>query len=194
MCRIPVTLGGGNVITKGSSPAPAPSAPDFKPDCPSFTDPGSSYVVSGAESGVVHLAAREVRCAANFVAAPGGNRDPSLPREQTLRCLSGSWEALGLSCLLGDCGALPAFAAAVDATVECLLARRQKGNAFHCARSFMWVELLSRFAAGRPDLHSADALFCGFVVHAAKLPVETLQAALRGDSGSAVPPEWTPKS
>ena len=66
------------------------------------------------------------------------------------------------------------FAAVVEMVVQLLVSRRQKGNAYHCMRTFHVVQLLVDFIKSHrtelPPTLTCDSLFKEFVGYASTLP------------------------
>ncbi len=85
------------------------------------------------------------------------------------------------------------FGAVVEMVVQVLVAHRQKGNAYHCMRTFHVVQLLSDFIeahkADLPSQLSCDSLFKAFVDHVSTLPDSKLQKLF----GEFVPREYIPR-
>ena len=77
--------------------------------------------------------------------------------------------------------------------VQLLIAQRQKGNAYHCVRTFHNVQLLTDFIkAHKTNLSNGitcDTLFKEFVTHASKLPEMKWKKLF----GEFVPPEFVPQ-
>ena len=87
---------------------------------------------------------------------------------------------------------VPQFGAVVEMTVQMLIARRQKGNAYHCIRTFHVVRLLAEFLRSRREAlkHTdCDLVFRQFVTYVAKLPIESWKKLF----GEFVPFEFIPK-
>ena len=84
------------------------------------------------------------------------------------------------------------FGGTVEMVVQTFIAQRQKGNAYHCIRTFHIVRLLAEFIkAQRANLQNVncDLLFEEFVSHAAKLPHDKWKKLF----GDFVPCEYIPK-
>ena len=85
------------------------------------------------------------------------------------------------------------FAAVVEMAVQLLIGQRQKGNAYHCVRTFHIVQLLADFVKVRkadlPSNVTCDTLFKDFVTHASKLP----EAKWKKLFGEFVPHQFIPQ-
>ena len=85
------------------------------------------------------------------------------------------------------------FAAIVEMIVQLLIAQRQKGNAYHCVRTFHIVQLLTDFIKAHktnlPNGITCDTLFKEFVTHASKLPEMKWKKLFV----EFVPPEFVPQ-
>ena len=85
------------------------------------------------------------------------------------------------------------FAAIVEMVVQLLIAQRQKGNAYHCVRTFHIVQLLTDFIkvhkTNLPSEITCDTLFKEFVTHASKLP----ELKWKKLFGEFVPHEFVPR-
>jgi uncharacterized protein (UPF0248 family) len=80
--------------------------------------------------------------------------------------------------LEGINGVMPGsrFGGVVEVTVQMLIAQRQKGNAYHCIRTFHIVKLLATFIRSHRDTlteKNSDMIFKEFAVYVTKLPDET---------------------
>lgn len=84
------------------------------------------------------------------------------------------------------------FGSVVEMAVQVLIAHRQKGNAYHCIRTFHVVKLLAEFIeAHKANLASplsCDTLFKEFVGHVSYLPKSKLESTF----GEFVPQEYIP--
>ncbi|CAI8031594.1 NEDD4-binding protein 2-like 2 [Geodia barretti] len=84
------------------------------------------------------------------------------------------------------------FGGVVEMTVQMLIAQRQKGNAYHCIRTFHIVKLLATFIELHRDTlaeKNSDMIFKEFAVYVTKLPDETWKKLF----GEFVPYEFIPK-
>ena len=87
------------------------------------------------------------------------------------------------------------FGAVVEMIVQVLIAQRQKGNAYHCIRTFHVVRLLADFISSQKKELSAspksdcDSLFKSFVGHLSVLPEAKWQKLF----GEFVPFEFIPR-
>ena len=84
------------------------------------------------------------------------------------------------------------FGAVVEMVVQVFSAQRQKGNAYHCIRTFHIVRLLAEFIktyTASPENANCDLLFKNFVSHAAKVTDDQWKKLF----GEFVPPEFIPK-
>lgn len=87
------------------------------------------------------------------------------------------------------------FAAVVEMIVQIFRARKQKGNAFHCIRTFHIIQLLADFVRSRfkstpsSEHWNADRLFKEFVITSSQLP-ESKWSKLFGDF---VPRQYIPE-
>ena len=85
------------------------------------------------------------------------------------------------------------FGAVVEMVLQVLIAHRQKGNAYHCIRTFHVVQLLADFIKSH-EAHTSsspncDTLFREFVTHVSALPEMKWQKLF----GEFVPIEFIPK-
>ena len=85
------------------------------------------------------------------------------------------------------------FAVVVEMVVQLLIGQRQKGNAYHCIRTFHIVQLIADYIkvhkADLPSNITCDTLFKDFVTHASKLP----EAKWKKLFGEFVPYEFIPQ-
>lgn len=88
------------------------------------------------------------------------------------------------------------FGAVVEMVVQVLIAQRQKGNYYHCIRTFHIVQLLADFINSQKSCQMSsmktadcDSLFQEFIAHTALLPTSKWLKLF----GEFVPPEYIPR-
>ena len=95
--------------------------------------------------------------------------------------------------LVDSCVTLSVFGAVVEMVVQILVAKRERGNAYHCMRTFHVVQLLIEFVqlngAGLPSDVNCDVLFNRFVGFVSELPYDKWEKLF----GEFVPEAYIPR-
>ena len=111
---------------------------------------------------------------------------------QSKAALTGPLFLMKVKQAIGDHLTVEQFGAVVEMTVQLLIAKREKGNAFSSIRTFHIVQLLADFIQSHSSAFSADpdldSVMQSFVVHIAELTLDKWTALL----GDTVPEEYIP--
>ena len=112
---------------------------------------------------------------------------------QSKAALSGPLFLEKVEHVIGDVLSKDQFGAIVEMTVQLLIAKREKGNAFGCIHTFHLVQLLADFIRSYSSKLSAlpnlDAVMQSFICHVSQLPLDKWEAVI----GDTVPEDFIPR-